>query len=266
MLRKRRNRSVRAGRNVGADKKWVGLRAFAILLLGVVGTNAMNWQSQELKGYDITPTGLTPIYPPGFICSQLTSLYASWIDVDGTRRNEIHSGVDGGRLGDWILAPGPGAVRAMWQADWGWGPEGALVISHTRHDLNLSDGPELYFSEFDHLSHEEIKHFYPGQKIARGQELARVSRPGGKEEYLPEVHWEVWEIGPNDNLTWSTNKFGGQYWINESARLIDPLYMLSRERPPERDGGVVLTPFLKGRRYTDFRGFTYILPCWPIPG
>jgi len=265
MWRKRRNLPVRAAWSFGGDQKWGAWRAIAILLLGAVGT--LNSQGQEeLKGYDITPTGLTPIYPPGFKCSQLTSLYASWIDVDGTRRKEIHSGVDGGRLGDWILAPGPGTVRAMWQANWGWGPEGALVISHMRHDLNLGDGPEHYFSEFDHLEYEEIKHFHPGQKIARGQELARVFRPGGKEEYLPEVHWEVWEIGPNDNLSWSTNKFGGRYWTNESARLIDPLYMLSRERPPESDGGVVLTPFLKERRYDEFRGFTYILPCRPIPG
>ena len=81
----------------------------------------------DLKGYDIKPTGLRPQYPAGF-CSPLTSLYASWIDVDGTRRTEAHSGVDGGRLDDPILAPGPGTIRAVWQADWGWGNEGALLI------------------------------------------------------------------------------------------------------------------------------------------
>jgi hypothetical protein len=263
MLRKRHNRSVQAGRNVAGQQKWVGLGALAIVLLAAVGTNAMTGQN-ELKGYDIRPTGLTPIYPPGFNCSPLTSLYASWIDVDGTQRKEAHSGVDGGRLGDWILAPGPGTIRAIWEANWGWGPEGALMISHTRQDLNLSDEPGLYFSEFDHLRYEEIRHFHAGQKIARGQKLARVFRPGGKEEYLPEVHWEVWEIGSHDDLTWSTNASGGKYWINESARLIDPLYMLSRDRPPQPDGGVVLTPFLEGRDYTEFRGFTYILPCRPI--
>jgi len=265
MLQKPHNHSVRM-RNVARQESWVGLGALAIVLLAAVGTNAMTGQN-ELKGYDISPTMLTPIYPPGFDCAPLTSLYASWIDVDGRRRKEAHSGVDGGRLGDWILAPGPGTIRAIWEANWGWGLEGALMISHTRQDLNLSDEPELYFSEFDHLKYEEIRHFRAGQKIARGQKLAHVFRPGGKEEYLPEVHWEVWEIASHDDgLTWRTNASGGKYWINESATLIDPLYMLSRERLPQPDGGVILTPFLEGRDYTEFRGFTYILPCRPVPG
>ena len=105
----------------------------------------------HLKGYDITPTDLKPVYPAGYECSPLTSLYASWIDVDGSRRDEIHSGVDGGRLNDEILAPAPGTVRAVWKADWGWGREGALLIVHKREELGLRDGPAFYYSEFDHL-------------------------------------------------------------------------------------------------------------------
>lgn len=65
MLRKPHNRSVRAGRNVAGQQKWVGLGALAIVLLAAIGTNAMTGQN-ELKGYDIRPTGLTPIYPRGF--------------------------------------------------------------------------------------------------------------------------------------------------------------------------------------------------------
>ena len=56
-------------------------------------------QEDKLKGFDITYTGLKPTYPKEFICSPLTSLYASWIDVDQTRRDELHSGIDGGRRG-----------------------------------------------------------------------------------------------------------------------------------------------------------------------
>src|SRR5579871_2268391 len=44
----------------------------------------------KLKGYDITSTGLRPRYPKDYACSALTSLYASWIDVDRTRRDEHH--------------------------------------------------------------------------------------------------------------------------------------------------------------------------------
>lgn len=235
-------------------------------LLGGLGTAVVAKSKGDVgsKGYDITPTGLKPQYPEGYECSPLTSLYASWIDVDGSLRDEPHSGVDGGRLGDSILAPGPGVVRAMWHADWGWGAEGALLIKHTGFDLNLGKERPFYYSEFDHLRFDEISHFKPGEPIARGQVLAHVFRPGGNDEYLPEVHWEVWEID-EDELSWKINKSGGPYWINESARLIDPLYLLSRNSPPDAAGGVLLTPFVAGRDYRDFRGFTYILPCEEKP-
>jgi murein DD-endopeptidase MepM/ murein hydrolase activator NlpD len=238
------------------------LAAAAIVLLAASGSSAVAIRHErDLKGYDITPTGLTPQYPTDLACSPLTSLYASWIDVDGSRRTEAHSGVDGGRLGDPILAPAPGTVRAVWRANWGWGREGALLITHTKDELNLTDGADFYFSEFDHLSYSDISHFQVGQKIARGEQLAHVFRPGGQDKYLPEVHWEVWELADNDDVTWATNKFGGRYWINQSARLIDPLYLLAQDTPSGKDGRVAITPFVAGRDYSEFRGFTYILPC-----
>jgi hypothetical protein len=45
-----------------------------------VGGSAMKARAndRDLKGYGITKTGLTPLYPEGFVCSPLTSLYASW--------------------------------------------------------------------------------------------------------------------------------------------------------------------------------------------
>lgn len=240
----------------------------AAALLGGLGNLVMaeckydvSSKGEARKGYDITPTGLRPRYPEGFQCSPLTSLYASWIDVDGSIRDEIHSGVDGGRLGDQIVAPAAGVVRAVWRANWGWGDEGALLIKHTSRDLNLPDEHPFYYSEFDHLRFEEINHFQVGERISRGQPLARVFRPGGDAQYLPEVHWEVWEISKEDELSWRTNKSGGRYWVNDSGRLIDPLYLLALNSPPDANGGVLLTPFVDGRDYRDFRGFTYILPC-----
>lgn len=212
------------------------------------------------KGYNIKPTGLVPVYPEGFACSPLTSTYASWVDVDGGHRDEIHSGVDGGRLGEWIIAPGPGTVRAVWEADWQWGKEGALVLVHTAAELNLKDGPPLYYSVYDHLKWDEIKGMRPGQKIRRGQRLARVYRPGGHKEYLPEVHFEVWETH-HDNLTWITNKHGGREWRNDTARLIDPLYMWGVNNPPHDGRSVELVPFEAKRAFKSFRGFTYIFEC-----
>jgi murein DD-endopeptidase MepM/ murein hydrolase activator NlpD len=213
------------------------------------------------KGYDIKKTGLVPVYPEGYDCSPLTSFYASWLDVDGTHRDEIHSGVDGGELGEWILAPGPGTVRAIWEANWQWGKEGALLLSHTAADLNMNgDGAPLYYTVYDHVKLEEISKLKVGQKIERGQKLARVYRPGGHAEYLPEVHWEVWEVQA-DQLDWKTNRYGGREWRNDRARLIDPLYMLGVHNPPADGKSVPIMPFEAGQDYSSFRGFTYIFRC-----
>lgn len=237
-----------------------GVIALALVAAGA-RSMAKSGNDVELKGYDIRPTGLKPRYPAGFRCSPLTSLYASWIDVDGTRRSEPHSGVDGGRLGDPILAPGPGVVRAVWRANWGWGDEGALLIKHSPNDLNLHTQAQFYYSEFDHLKYSELQDMRPGQAIKRGDRLAHVYRPGGNPEYLPEVHWEVWEIGGEDKLRWARNHFDGAYWINDSARLIDPLYLLSRNAPLQADRDVIITPYQQRKDYAHFQGFTYILPC-----
>jgi murein DD-endopeptidase MepM/ murein hydrolase activator NlpD len=204
--------------------------------------------------------GRIPIYPSKR-CSPLTSLYMSMIDVDGTMRSTRHSGVDGGRLGNPILAPAPGVVIAAWKADWGWGSEGALMIRHSRSDVGLEDGPNFYYSEFDHLRYREVRSIDVGDHVERGEQLATVFRPGGKTKYLPEVHWEVWTVGDDAATKWYENKYGGQAWRNSSARLIDPVYMLSLNSPPRTDKRVDIPPFIKGRDYSQFRGFTYIFPC-----
>jgi murein DD-endopeptidase MepM/ murein hydrolase activator NlpD len=240
----------------------------SLLFIGAViavtiGGSAMKARANDrgLKGYGITATGLTPLYPEGFACSPLTSLYASWTDIDGSRRREAHSGVDGGRLGEPIYAPGPGTVVARWKADWGWGDEGALLVQHSRAGLNLKDGAPFYYSAFYHLRFDDVVGYQPGQMIARGQEIARIFRPGGKKRYLPEVHWEVWEITDPETLRWIENKHGRPDWVNKSAILIDPLYVLSRETPPNANLEVAITPFEPHKDFSAFRGFTYILPC-----
>lgn len=214
----------------------------------------------DLKGYDITPTGLKPNYPEGYDCSPITSPYATWIDVDGTERNAQHSGIDLGRLNDTIIAPAPGRVKAVWRANWGWGLEGALLIEHTRENLNLKEGAAFYYSAYDHLRFDEIKAFEVGEPIARGEELAHVYRPGGFARYLPEVHFEVWE-SEDDELKWVKNGYGGREWRIEGARLIDPLYMMSLERRPLIGKTVSILPFVKGKDYKNFKGFTYPLAC-----
>jgi murein DD-endopeptidase MepM/ murein hydrolase activator NlpD len=232
----------------------------AFVASAAIAGSALLAQESVRRGYDITETGLVPKYPAGYECPPITSLYASWIDVDGTRRSERHSGIDAGRLGDRILAPGPGVVRAAWKADWGWGNEGALLIRHTAEELGLTDSSKIYYSEFDHLTYRDAHDLTEGESIERGEDLGQVSRPGGKHRYLPEVHWEVWEA-ENDILEWTTNKHGGRFWTNKSARLIDPLYMLGLHAPPDANGAVAIAPFQQGVDYSRFRGFTYILAC-----
>jgi murein DD-endopeptidase MepM/ murein hydrolase activator NlpD len=246
-----------------APMLYAGIAALAVhpLELRVLAEDPMDMTEAELKGYDIKPTGLTPVYPKGYACSPLTSLYASWIDVDGTRRKEQHSGVDGGHLGDPVLAPASGTVRRAWVADWGWGHEGALLVIHTREDLNLTTGPDLYYAAFYHLKYSDVSALKEGQRIARGQRLASVFRPGGKRIYLPEVHFEVYEVGDDTKFFWGRMKVGTPYFDNPSAHLIDPLYMLSLEVRPTEDREVLIQPFEGGRNYDSFKGFTYFLPC-----
>jgi murein DD-endopeptidase MepM/ murein hydrolase activator NlpD len=235
---------------------------FPVLAIFVGGPDlhAERLSKSHLKGVDIQPTGLVPRYPRTRECSPLTSFYASWTDVDGSKRDEPHSGVDGGRLGEPILAPARGVVAAVWRANWGWGQEGALLIRHAREELGLHDGTKYYYSEFDHLKYEDIRSIVEGAVVERGERLAYVFRPGGERRYLPEVHWEVWEI-EDDRLTmWHTNKFGGQYWLNKTGHLIDPLYMLSLNAPVGEDGSVDIPAYDPDQDYGGFRGFTYIFP------
>jgi hypothetical protein len=241
------------------------MRSFSCLVIisAVLGpwVFAAAQETEYFKGYDVERTGLVPRYPADADCSPLTSLYASWDDVDGSRRTEAHSGVDVGRLGEPILSPAPGVIRAAWRADWGWGGEGALLIRHSKTELSLNQGADFYYSEFDHLRYDEIKSLAEGTKVVRGQKLATVFRPGGNQEYLPEVHWEVWELADDTLTTWHVNKFNGRYWTNPTAHLIDPLYMLSLHAVPSLDGSVDIQPYSAATDTASFRGFTYIVPC-----
>ena len=265
-----RNRGRKARSTLGNLRKYSSMNpklpAFFLCLAinqCLYAPAASHQDSHVRNGYDIEKTGLIARYPKTLRCSPLTSFYASWDDVDGTRRSEPHSGVDGGRLGDPIFSPAAGSVKAVWKANWGWGEEGALLIRHSREDVALKDGPLYYYSEFDHLKYDEIQSITEGSKVVRGQKLATVSRPGGKKQYLPEVHWEVWEVADDSLTTWQRNKFGGQRWTNSSAHLIDPLYMLGRNDPPSEDGSVDIQPYRDGEDFRSFKGFTYILPCTP---
>jgi murein DD-endopeptidase MepM/ murein hydrolase activator NlpD len=265
----------------GCRKKWLNVAAAFVVTSGAGASNyerpacepCLRYVTAEtrhiettaveksLKGYDMASTGLQPSYPEDYACPPFTSLYASWIDVDGTRRKERHSGVDAGRLGDPILAPAPAKVRRVWVADWGEGHEGAVLLLHTREDLNLTDGPKFYYSEFDHLRYSDISNLKEGQRIERGERIGHVFRPGGKTIYLPEVHFEVYEVDDDKALEWRVNARGAEFFTNPKSRLIDPLYLLSLEVRPNAHLEAPIRPFEAKRGYSGFKGFTYFLEC-----
>jgi murein DD-endopeptidase MepM/ murein hydrolase activator NlpD len=240
------------------DRKMISSIAAALM---VAAGAALAETDVARKGVGIKRTGLIPRYPADFICPPVTSFYASWDDIDGTKREEPHSGVDAGRLGDQIIAPAAGVVIAAWKANWGWGEEGAILLRHSRQDIGLKAGPVFYYSEYDHLRYDEIRMLSENTRVERGAPLATVARPGGNRNYFPEVHWEVWQVEDDDATKWRVNQFGGRYWTNKTADLVDPLYMLSLNAPPNEDGSVDLPIFKPAADYSSFRGFTYIFPC-----
>lgn len=97
------------------------LLALARFLLGAPESHAVPHHATARTSIDVTPTGLFLRYPAGRDWSRLTLLYASWIDVDNSTRHERHSGADGGRPGEAILAPADGTVIAAWRANLGRG-------------------------------------------------------------------------------------------------------------------------------------------------
>ncbi len=59
-------------------------------------------------------------------------------------------------------SPAPGHVVALWRANRGWGEEQALLVEHTKKELNVGGRQDLvYFSEFDHLNLKEPINFAP---------------------------------------------------------------------------------------------------------
>ena len=208
-------------------------------------------------------TGYFPRYPNDSICPTLTSLYGSSANIDGTKRAKPHVGVDGGRLGDAVIAPADGHVIAIWETNSGWGIEWSVLILHAAADLNLPDKKSIYYSEFSHFRKQDLQHLRIDQTVTRGQPIGRVHYPGGDSKYPAEVHWEVYEVPDvaSSKIIWIKNELGFDTWQNDEAQPVDPLYMLSLHQGISRAGEVRITPFTTGNDYSEFKGFSYIFEC-----
>jgi murein DD-endopeptidase MepM/ murein hydrolase activator NlpD len=202
----------------------------------------------SLEGFDASPTILRPVYPDTHRCARITSLYGSWIDLDGTRRDVRHEGIDIGEFGGIVLAPSSGVIMAVWETDHGWGKDWSVLIGHADRDLASHDPTIAYYSEFDHLRSDDIDHLRVGDSVARGQEIGVVRHPGGDPQFRAEVHWEVYAVATarRHDLTWDVDGNGNETWWNGSADLIDPLLAMSRGQAGPVDGGVEIVPFEPG--------------------
>jgi murein DD-endopeptidase MepM/ murein hydrolase activator NlpD len=228
---------------------------FLIVLL-----NTADVTGQEFS--EASPTGLAPVYPEEFVCSPITSPFGSMTDLDLSRRSQPHVGIDLGNPGDVVIAPANGTVRAIWRVQHEWGNDWNVLIIHVPADLNLPKSPVVYFAEFDHLQSDDIAHLKAGDRLRRGDRIGVVRHPGNNSRFRAEVHLEVYEVPANrqNEISWHTD-LGFRYWLNPSAQVIDPLYLLAHHQNEIVNGKVEIVPFLPDGDYRDFRGFTYPLFC-----
>lgn len=205
---------------------------------------------------------IVPVYPDGMKCGEITSGFGDVFDLDGSRRDVLHEGIDLGNLGDTVIAPGDGTVLAIWAVRHSWGTDWNLLISHTPEDLNLIEPGSFYVSEFDHLQIRDMSQLRPGDRLAAGQVIGRVRHPGDNSGFAPEVHLELYRL---PDAAWSTTEWrkadGYRYWWNDAAELIDPLWLLTRENSAEARALGRIHFFTSGPNAAKIAGFFYPLLC-----
>lgn len=228
---------------------------FLITLLGL----------SDVKGQEISkslPIGLTPVYPENLVCGPITSLFGSMIDLDLSRRSVPHVGIDSGNLGDVVIGPADGIIKAIWRVEHEWGDDWNVLIIHAPADLNLPESPFVYYTEFDHLQIADTAHLKTGNLLRRGDRIGVVRHPGNNARFRAEVHMEVYEVpADKQNETVWRSDLGFRYWQNPSAKLIDPLIMLAQHQNEIANGKVDIVLFQPDGDYRNFKGFTYPLSC-----
>jgi murein DD-endopeptidase MepM/ murein hydrolase activator NlpD len=151
------------------------------------------------------------IYPVN--APRIFSDYGSWSSPGGTRPT-AHDGLDiEGRLGDrWggvgapVLAAADGTViRSNWSDSAGWW----IVIDHGRDE----DGAYLR-TAYLHHSENLVK---DGQRIKRGQTIAKVGHTGGNSGLHPHLHFTVYRRD-KDGKKW-THVDPHPYWYDGPSRI-----------------------------------------------
>lgn len=203
--------------------------------------------------------GLHAAFPSNYHCPPITSYFGSMLDVDGSEREEVHTGVDLGNWGDAIIAPADGHVVSVRQTDEGNGPEWTVLFIHTAAEMGLS-GSFVIYSEFYHLD-DAVSHLQRGQAVRRGDKVAIVRVPGGNQNYLPETHWDTYRV-PESRVAdtyWYDVGGGVLSWSNDAEVLVNPLALMPTIKAPDKRSEIV--PFDASHNYDGFAGFTYPLVC-----
>lgn len=230
---------------------------FLILCLG-----AMSPQLTQAQTANHNTVQYSPVYPPNMRCSRISSLFGSMLDLDGSKRDTAHTGIDLGVFGDVVIAPADGMIGKIWPVNHGWGTDWNLLIFHTSRDLNLPDSQFIYYTEFDHLQRQDMPNIKAGDRVQQGEKIGIVRHPGNRHQFRAEIHMEVYKLPLAQHLqTVWRNDNGFIYWWNPSANLVDPLEMLSKHIAHFTGKGVDIPLFKPATASRRFKGFVYPLRC-----
>lgn len=237
-------------------------RILPIVCISILCLLTVLLQSAQARDTDANVVTFVPVYPQVMRCGQISSRFGSMRDLDGSLRGAPHDGIDLGAFGDVVIAPADGVIGAIWRADHTWGNDWNILMIHTANDLNLPENSVVYYTEFDHLQRKDMQDLEVGKRLQRGDPVGVVRHPGNNSRFRAEVHMEVYELPANrqSDTEWRNNA-GFRYWWNASAKLIDPLEMLSKHMASITDRHVKLTMYEPGTIPGGFRGFVYPISC-----
>lgn len=195
------------------------LRNFPLMLVCGLAAAAFALPSQAQMGpkggaksgldlhYEVQPTGLAPVFPPGYSCDPIASPFGSPARFDGsTRRGDRNSGLHGGldislKEGTPLLAMASGTV--LFSGEGGQLEGIYLWLLHAPEDTGLPYGVIV---KYQHL--QTLPSVHPGDPIALGQVVAlsgmtgTVGRAFGPKGY-PHLHISLFDLSQS-GIQWAS--------------------------------------------------------------
>ena len=131
-----------------------------------------------------------------------STLNGHWADYDG------HQGIDIlGPVGMPVLAPAPGVVQAShFEPMYGH----RIVIDH-----GIDANGHAVHSMLVHLDARLVE---PGERIRRGQQIARLGRTGMLSGAIPHLHFEIRTRAPQEHRIFESRN-PNLYWVDGPGRI-----------------------------------------------